>query len=83
MTTFRAMWHQVQKKIGLLSPPLFQKGFFHDHLFIPDGTEERVMEVLEELVLSAGREAIVTSSSGSSFNNEDTPCCANSDRENV
>ena len=41
------------------------------------------MEVLEELVLSAGREAIVTSSSGSSFNNEDTPCCANSDKENV
>ena len=29
------------------------KGFFHDHLFIPDGLEGRVLEVLEELVLSA------------------------------
>merc|ERR1712172_142969 len=59
-------------------------GFFHDHLFIPDGMEDKVMEVLEELVLSASREAINTSSSSeSSFTAdlEDTPRRANSYEE--
>ena len=43
------------------------------------------MEVLEELVLSASREAIVTSSSESSFTAdfEDAPRRSNSDNENV
>ena len=43
------------------------------------------MEVLEELVLSASREAIATSSSESSFATdlEDTPRCANSDEGNI
>ena len=47
--------------------------------------EDKVMEVLEELVLSASREAINTSSSESSFTAdlEDTPRCANSYEENV
>ena len=64
---------------------LFKKGFFHDHLFIPDGMEDRVMEVLEELVLSASREAFATSSSESSFTAdlEDTSRRANSGDENV
>lgn len=43
------------------------------------------MEVLEELVLSASREAVATSSSESSFTAdlEDTSRRANSDNENV
>ena len=47
--------------------------------------EDKVMEVLEELVLSASREAIGTSSSESSFTAdlEDIPCRANSYEENV
>ena len=47
--------------------------------------EDRVMEVLEELVLSASREAIATSSSESSFTAdlEDTSRRANSGDENV
>ena len=48
------------------------KGFFHDHLFIPDGLEGRVMKVLEELVLSAsaGDGDLKISSSESSLSTE-------------
>ena len=48
------------------------KGFFHDHLFIPDGLEGRVLEVLEELVLSAsaGDGDLNLSSSESSLSTE-------------
>ena len=48
------------------------KGFFHDHLFIPDGLEGRVLEVLEELVLSAtaGNGDLKISSSESSLSTE-------------
>ena len=48
------------------------KGFFHDHLFIPDGLEGRVLEVLEELVLSAsaGGGDLKISSSESSLSTE-------------
>ena len=52
--------------------PVQNKGFFHDHLFIPDGLEGRVLEVLEELVLSAsaGDGHLKISSSESSLSTE-------------
>ena len=45
------MWLPVIAKPSLLTVEFISEilGFFHDHLFVPEGEEERVMEALRVL----------------------------------
>ena len=36
--------------------PCVAAGYYHDHLFVPDGEEDRVMELLEILAASVMEE---------------------------